>query len=108
MLAGFGLHVGQIKLFTCLYLFIFPGIVEQLFFAHLFLNKRTRKSNQTNMSPIFESDNKYGPAHELLYLSHRREAKAQLILRICANSSEPCALHTITKEERKLSSLVFM
>ena len=24
------------------------------------------------------------------YLSHRREAKAQLILRICANLSEPC------------------
>ena len=42
------------------------------------------------------------------YLSHRREAKAQLILRICANLSEPCAVHTITKEARKLSSLVFM
>ena len=37
------------------------------------------------------------------YLSHRQEAKAQLILRICANSSEPCAVHTITKEERKSS-----
>ena len=36
------------------------------------------------------------------YLSYRREAKAQLILRICANSSEPCAVHTITKEERKI------
>ena len=26
------------------------------------------------------------------YLSHRREAKAQLILRINASSSEPCAV----------------
>ena len=63
MSAGFGLHVGQIKLFTCF--FFFSGIVEQLFFAHLFVYKRTRKSNQTNRSPIFESDNKYGPAHEI-------------------------------------------
>ena len=42
------------------------------------------------------------------YLSHRREAKAQLILRICANSSEPCAVHTITKETRKLSSCIYV
>ena len=47
-----------------------------------------------------------GQHMRFLYSSHRREAKAQLILRICANSSEPCAVHTITKEERKLSSLV--
>ena len=32
MLAGFGLHVGQNKLFACFYFFIFSGIMEQLFF----------------------------------------------------------------------------
>ena len=42
------------------------------------------------------------------YLSLRREAKTQLILRTCANSSEPCAVHTIIKLERTLSSLVFI
>ena len=31
VLAGFGLHVGQIKLLACFY--FFSGIVEQLFFV---------------------------------------------------------------------------
>ena len=56
MVAGFGLHVGQIKLFARFYLSLFfSGIVEQLFFVYLFVYKRTRKSNQKNMYPIFDS-----------------------------------------------------
>ena len=66
MLAGFRLHVGQIKLFACF--IFFSGIVEQLLCADLFVYKRTRKSNQKNRSPIFDSDNKYGSAHEIFVL----------------------------------------
>ena len=54
VMAGFGLHVGQIKLRAFIYLFL-SGIVEQLFFVYLFVYKHTRKSNQKNMYQIFDS-----------------------------------------------------
>ena len=99
MLAGFGLHVGQIKLFACFYLFSWNNYFSQIYSC---------TNVHANQTPIFDSVANMGQHKTFSYLSHRREAKAQLFLRICANSSEPCAVHKITKEERKLSSLAFM
>ena len=102
MLAGFGLHIGQIKLFACFYLFIFSGIVEQLF-SHIYSCTNAHANQTKRICPRFSIVIiNMGQHMRFSYLSHKREAKAQLIL----HSTEPCAVHTITKEERKLSSLV--
>ena len=115
MLIGFELHVGQIKLFACFYLFNFFWDRGTIIFR-TFIRVQTHTQIKPNeYVPDFrkcsiETIINMGPAHEIFvaYLSHRREAKAQLIVRICSNSFEPCAVHTIIKEARKLSSLVFM
>ena len=106
--AGFVLHVGQIKLFTCFYLFLFLGSWNN-YFSHIYSFTNAHANQNKRICPRFSKVIiNMGQHMRFSYLSHRREAKAQLNLRICANSSEPCAVHTITKEERKLSSLVIM
>ena len=110
MLAGFGLHVGHIKLFTC-FLFVFLGSWNNYFFVNLFVYKHPRKPNQKNVSPISDSVALKGQHMILSYSSHRREAKAQLILCIYASSSEPCTAYNHkggTKIERSCIYVGFL
>ena len=108
MLAGLGLHVGQIKSFACFYLYFFLGSWNN-YFSHIYSCTNAHANQTKRIGPRFSIVIiNMGQHMRFSFLSQRREAKAQLIMRICANSSEPCAVHTITKEERKLSSLVFL
>ena len=89
-----------------LFLLIFLGSWNS-YFSHIYSCTNAHANQTKRICPRFSIVIiNTGQHMRFSYLSHRQEAKAQLILRICANSSEPCAVHTITKEERKLSSLV--
>ena len=96
MLAGFGLHVTQIKLFACFYFFL--GSWNN-YFSHIYSCTNAHINQTKRICPRFSIVIINTDQHmRFSYLSHRREANAQLILRIYANSSEPCVVHTITIE----------
>ena len=102
MFAGCGLHDGQIKLFACFYLFIFFWDRGTIIFRAFI-----RVQTHTQIKPKkYVPDFRQCSIETIIYLSYRQEAKAQLILRICASSSEPCAAHNHkggTKIERSCS-----
>ena len=96
---------------SCLRAFIYLFFLGSWnkYFSHIYSCTNAHANQTKRICPRFSIViRNMGQHMRFSYLSHRREAKAQLILRICANSSEPCAVHTITKEELKLSSRDFI